>query len=115
MDSEYQKLLDETKEYVRLRYKLLKLDLLEKSSRIIALLIVILVAIVLAIGALTYFSLAIIHALEDLLGGLTLGYCIFGGLFVLLALIMFIFKDKLIINPLIKQLSEILFKDSDLE
>lgn len=113
MDIEYQRLLDEAKEYTRLRYKMLKLELLEKLSQIIALIVLVIVATVLLLAALTYFSFAAIYALKDALGGLTGGFCIFGGIFILLTVIIVLLHKQIIVSPLIKQLSEIMFADDD--
>ncbi|MDY6426878.1 MAG: phage holin family protein [Bacteroidales bacterium] len=113
MDIEYQRFLDEAKEYTRLRYKMLKLEFLEKSSQIIALIVLVIVVTVLLLAALTYFSFAAIHALKGVLGGLTGGFCIFGGLFILLMAVIVLFRKQIIVNPLIKQLSEIMFAEDD--
>ncbi|MBQ1651031.1 MAG: hypothetical protein II056_01275, partial [Paludibacteraceae bacterium] len=49
------------------------------------------------------------------LGGLTLGFCLFGLLYVILAAILFLLRKPLIINPLVTQLSAILYADDDAE
>ena len=113
MDIEYQRFLDEAKEYTRLRYKMLKLEFLEKSSQIIALIVLVIVVTVLLLAALTYFSFAAIHALTGVLGGLSGGFCIFGGIFILLMAVIVLFRKQIIVNPLIKQLSEIMFAEDD--
>ncbi len=109
MDSEYQRLLDETKEYARLRYDMLRLEFLEKTTKIISAIIVAIISTVLGLTALVYFSFAIIFCTDEILGGVEWGFCIFGGLFVLLVLIVGIFHKQLILNPLIKHLSGVLF------
>ena len=59
MDSpEYKKLLDDTKAYFNARYDLLKLELLEKLSRIIGLVILALVVVLLVFGAFAFFGMA---------------------------------------------------------
>ncbi len=109
MDSEYQRLLNETKEYARLRYDMLRLELLEKTTKIVSTIIVAIISTVLGLTALVYFSFAIIFCIDDFLGGIEWGFCIFGCLFVLLVLIVGIFHKQLILNPLIKHLSGVLF------
>lgn len=115
MDKEYQKFLDEAKDYARLRYDLLKLELLEKSSQIIAIIVLILILVGTGVIALTYLSLAAVQYVNTLLGSHSLGYCIFGGVFVILALLVLIFRKQIILNPLLKQLSKIMFAKSDEE
>ncbi|MBQ1650825.1 MAG: hypothetical protein II056_00210, partial [Paludibacteraceae bacterium] len=68
MDNEYQQLLTEAKEYTQLRYKLLKLEFLDKSSQILGLIVMVIVLTVLVLGATIYFSLAVIYALKPVLG-----------------------------------------------
>lgn len=113
MDSEYQKLLDEAKEYASLKFELLKLNLLEKLSLILTLFVVVIIAVVLMLVALTYFSLASVYALKGVLGGVAVGFCIVGGLFVALTILVLIFRKQWILNPLIKSLSNILFKEDE--
>lgn len=115
MDTEYKKFIDDSKEYLKLRYSMLRLELLEKMSLIIALFVVLLVSVVLVLVALTYFTMAAIFALREVLGGVEVGFCIMGGLFVLITLLVIIFRKKWIVNPLIKQLSDILFAESEEE
>lgn len=115
MDNEYQQLLTEAKEYTQLRYKLLKLEFLDKSSQILGLIVMVIVLTVLVLGATIYFSLAVIYALKPVFGGLTLGFCLFGLLYVILAAILFLLRKPLIINPLVTQLSAILYADDDAE
>lgn len=109
MDNEYQRLLDEAKEYAKLRYDMLRLEILEKTTKIICTIIVAVIGAAFGLAALTYFSFAIIFSTKDVLGGAQWGFCIFGCLFVLLIVIMGVFHKQLILNPLIKQLSGILF------
>ena len=113
MDQEYQKLLDEAKEYASLRIKMFKLELLEKLSLILTLFVVVMVVVVLLLTALTYFSLASVYALKDVLGGMAIGLSIVGGLFVLITVLILIFRKQWILNPLIKSLSNILFKEDE--
>ncbi len=115
MDSEYQQLLTEAKEYTQLRYKLLKLEFLEKGSQILGLIVFVIVLTVLVLGATVYFSLAAIYALKHVLGGLTLGFCLFGGLYIIIAVVLYLLRKPLIINPLITQLSAILYEEDDIE
>lgn len=109
MDSEYQRLLNETKEYAKLRYDMLRLELLEKTTKIVSTIIVAIISTVLGLTALVYFSFAIIFYIDDFIGGPEWGFCIFGCLFVLLVLIVGVFHKQLILNPLIKHLSGVLF------
>jgi len=113
MDSEYQKFIDEAKEYAQVKYNLLKLELLEKSSKILTIIFIVIIVAILMLVALTYFSLSIIFAIKDCVGGVEAAFCIFGGIFVLLAAIATIFRKQLFLNPIIKALSGVLFEENE--
>ncbi|MCQ2359882.1 MAG: phage holin family protein [Paludibacteraceae bacterium] len=113
MDNEYQRLLNETKEYAKLRYDMLRLELLEKTTKVVSTIIVAIISTVLGLTALVYFSFAIIFYIDDFIGGTEWGFCIFGCIFLLLVLILAIFSKQLILNPLIKHLSGVLFTPED--
>lgn len=106
---EYQRLLNDAKQYAHMRYDLLKLELLEKLSRIIALLLVVVIALVLGLSAFVYFSLALAYALKPLFGGMGWPLCIMGLVFVLLLFLLFRKKEQFFLNPIISKLSAILF------
>ena len=115
MDSpEYKKLLDDTKAYLNARYDLLKLELLEKLSRIIGLVILALVVVLLVFGAFAFFGMALIFLLSKVVP-LTISCCILGAVFLLVILLAVLFKEKLFINPVVQQLSKILFAEATVD
>jgi hypothetical protein len=109
---EYKKLLDDTKVYFNARYDLLKLELLEKLSRIIGLVILALVVVLLVFGAFAFFGMALIFLLSKVLP-LTASCCILGAIFLLVMTLAILFKESWFINPVVQQLSKILFAESD--
>ena len=112
MDSpEYKKLLDDTKTYFNARYDLLKLELLEKLSRIIGLVILARVVVLLVFGAFAFFGMALIFLLSKVVP-LTVSCCILGAVFLLVILLAILLKEKWFINPVVQQLSKILFAES---
>ena len=115
MDSpEYKKLLDDTKTYFNARYDLLKLELLEKLSRIIGLVILALVVVLLVFGAFAFFGMALIFLLSKVVP-LTVSCCILGAVFLLVILLAILLKEKWFINPVVQQLSKILFAESAMD
>ncbi len=113
MDQEYQKFADEIKEYASLNYKMFKMNLLEKLSLILTMFVLVMVVVVLVLAALTYFSLAAIYALKETLGGMAMGLTIVGGVFIIITALVLIFRKQWILNPLIKSLSNILFREDE--
>ena len=109
-ENNYEKLAEEMKSYVRMRYDLIRLELLEKLSRIIALFFLILMTIVLLMTALIYFSFAVVAWLEPCFGSFIPPLCIVGGIYIVLAFVAVVFKHQIFLNPLIRKMSQILFK-----
>lgn len=113
----YQRLLADGKQYLRTRYDLLRLELLEKMSRIIALLLMVLTCMILLLAALFYFSFAVVELLSNLVGRIP-AVCIIGGFFLVLVLAGYALRNRLFLNPMIRLLSDILFrepKDKDID
>lgn len=84
-----------SKEYIDTRFRLFKLKLVERSSRLIASLITDGLKGVLAIFVIFYLSLALGFYLSELLGSSALGFLATGGLFVLLIIIVSAFENPL--------------------
>ncbi|MDO4190120.1 MAG: phage holin family protein [Bacteroidales bacterium] len=114
-NKEYQRLINDAKQYVQMRYDLLKLELLDKLSRIIAYLLVVIITLVLGLTAFVYFSLALAYALKPLFGGMGLPLVIIGLFFVLILVVLFRRKEKIFLNPIITKLSSILFEEQKLD
>ena len=100
-DNKYEKMAEDVKSYAQMRYDLLRLELLEKGSRIISLIVVIIIAVVLALAAFGYFSFALVVLLEPCFGSFIPPLCIVGGLFILLLVLVVLFRNQLFLNPLI--------------
>ena len=111
-NSDYKKLLDDTKSYLNSRYDLLRLEILEKLSRIIGLIILALVVVLLIFGALAFFGMALMFLLSKVLP-YGISSCILGGVFLLVILLAVLFKERWFINPTVKSLSKILFAEAE--
>ncbi|MDR2085227.1 MAG: phage holin family protein [Bacteroidales bacterium] len=108
-DGVFKQFFNDSKEYIRTRYDLLKLELLEKMAKIFALLFTVIICLVLLLGAFVYFSFALVSALTPLFNSPVPAFLIVGGVFVLTTVIFVVFRKQIFLNPLIKQLSKILF------
>lgn len=109
---EYNTLLKDAKTYLNTRYDLLRLELLEKLSRIIGLILLALVIVLLVFGAFAFFGMALVFLLSKVVP-LSLSCCILGGVFLLVIALTYLFKEQWFINPIVRQLSKILFSESD--
>lgn len=108
--NKYKQLIEDAQQYIRTRYDLLRLELLEKMSRIFALILMLLVSIILALTAFVYFSFAFVRWLGQFFTNDAWAFCIVGAIFLLLLGVFFFFRKQIFLNPLIRQLSEILFR-----
>lgn len=108
----YKSFVKDIKDYVQLNYDLLRLNLVEKLSMIIALILSLFIGVLLVITSLVYFSIAFVHWMGVFFNSLIPGFLILGGLFIVLFIIFFLLRKRLFINPMIKLLSSIIFNDS---
>lgn len=112
-DNKYQDFTHKAKDYIKTRYDLLKLELLEKTSRILSVLIMIIISLFLVLGALIYFSFALVSWMETVFGSMIPGFLIIGGVFLIILFLVYIFREKILINPLIRAISKILFEEKE--
>ena len=109
----YRKFINDGKKYLSTRYDLLRLELLEKMSSIVAILILAIVGILLAISVWVYVSCILIILMERAFDSFFAPLIIMGFANLLLLVMIIILKEKLILNPLIKAFSKILFEHVD--
>lgn len=83
------------REYIDTRLKLFQLKLTERSSRLIASLLVDLIKIVFGLFVVFFLSLALGFYLSELLGSPALGFLATGGIFILLILLLSLFEVRL--------------------
>lgn len=104
-------LVKEMKKYIELQGEYLKFDLVEKLTILLGTLILILLITVLSMMAVFYFSFMLVYALEPITGSLTRSYAMIGGIILLLAFLIYIYRKKLIFQPMVNFLSH-LFLDN---
>lgn len=98
--------------YLSQRYDLLKLELLEKSSQLLSVVLSMLIVVVCALAVLIYLSNALISWLTLALNA-GWAYTIVCGIFVLIIIIVIYKKDALFVKPLIRKFSQILYSEND--
>lgn len=109
---QYKQLLKDCEEYLRTRYDLLRLELLDKLSQIIGLLVLIIVASFLVMGAVAYFSVALVHVLSQVMS-VSLACIILGVLLLCILLILYKQREKIFIDPFVKILSSLIFSENE--
>ena len=111
MTTDYKQILNEVKSYANMRFDLLRLELLEKLSKIISLILLVVVCIIISIIVFTYLSILLLLWLNDVFSSMIPGVCIVAGIYALALAIMIIFKNKIFLNPIVSALSKIIFSD----
>lgn len=106
-----QTLFTEVKHYVDLQKDYVKLDITHKLTILLSTLILILVLVVLGMIALFYLSFTLAYVLEPLVGGLTTSYAIITGGILLLGALIYVCRQRLIIQPLTNFLANLLLND----
>ena len=113
MNESYQKLWDDAKKYLQLRYDLMRVELLEKTSQIASILLTIIVALLLGIIIFTYLSALLLFWLKTIFGSFIPGLCIVLGIHLILLVLVIVFRKQWILHPLISSFSKILYSDND--
>ena len=106
------KVIDTLKRYVGLRIEHAKFLGAEKLSIILSASVFLIIAILLGIIALCYFSLAAVHFLEIYVGIIG-AFAIAGGVMLLLILLLYRQRSSWILDPIARFLSRVLLNDND--
>jgi len=109
----FQQLHDDVKKYVELQAEYVKVEFVEKLTILLSALLIIGMVVVLVIAALFYLFFSLAYALLPLLGSLALSFGIISGLYVLLIALFLIFRKKIVINPLVRFLSNLFLKNKE--
>ena len=106
-----QALFTEVKHYVDLQKDYVKLDITHKLTILLSTLILIFILVVLGMIALFYLSFTLAYVLEPYVGGHTNSYAIITGGILLIGILIYAFRQKLIIQPLTNFLANLLLND----
>ncbi|MFT3754211.1 MAG: phage holin family protein [Paludibacter sp.] len=106
----FQQLYADVKKYVELQTEYVKVEFVEKLTIILSALLIIGLVIVLVIAALFYLFFSLAYALQPLLGSLAVSFAIISGLYVILIALFMMFRKQIVINPLVKFLSNLFLK-----
>ena len=103
----FQQLYEDVKKYVFLQTEYVKVEFVEKLTILLSTLLIITLITVLAIIVLFYLFFSIAYAIEPIVGSLSLSFAIIAGIYVVLIAILFLFRNRLVIHPLTKFLSNL--------
>ena len=104
------KLIQETKEYLDLKYDIARLDITEKIVVLFSVFYSFMIFIILVPGIFMFLSFALAYYLGLIFGGYHWGFLAVGGLYFIIAIIFLIFRKRLITKPLVRFLSKLILK-----
>ncbi|NLI71577.1 MAG: phage holin family protein [Bacteroidales bacterium] len=111
LNTGFQKLFTEVKDYVELRLDYMQVGMVEKLTKLISKLLVLFIAIVFGMAVLFYLLFSLAYALAPMLGFIT-SFAIIAGIFLLLTIIVIVFRKSLIVNPILKLMVEVFYDDT---
>lgn len=100
-------LVEVLKNYIGLQKEYVKLDVIDKVVKLVTALTIAIVFIILGIAVLFYLSFAIVHWLEPLTG-LGLAYFLIAMLFLILIILVCVYRKAWIERPLVRFLADTL-------
>ena len=112
-NNNFRQFFDETKEYVKLQANFLRVQSVEKLTVLISSLLIVMMAIVLLAGVLFYLFFTLAYALLPFVGGLAVSFGVITLLYIGLIALLFVFRDKLVVNPVLNLLMKLFYDKSD--
>jgi hypothetical protein len=99
------------KSYVKTRLELWKLSLLEKVSKAGAFFLVSFIMVIIVAFCLVFISLAFAFWYGQMTDDLATGFLILAGIYFILGVVLILARRSIILAPIIRALSSILFED----
>ncbi|MDR3326823.1 MAG: hypothetical protein LBT04_01600 [Prevotellaceae bacterium] len=106
-------LVREIRDCIEVEKKLFKLNVLEKTSKLLSFIIGIIISVVLFLVAVAYFSIMLFDLCKSIIGSSLVAVIIMIVLFLLLAFLAVIFSEKLFLNFFVKKVYSILFQQNN--
>ena len=111
----YKSIAKNAKEYGELYLQLLKLNAVGALSQFVSYLIVIIAGVILLLTVVIFLAVIMVLWLKNVTGSLIYSLLIMSGVFVFLFLLLLLFRKTLMLNPIIRKMSSILFsKESEM-
>ncbi len=106
-------LIGEVKDYLRTEIDILKLNLLEKTARILTIVMGVIIAAVLSIIAIAYFSFMLFDMFKCITGSVFWATVITILLFIALSVAVFMLSEKLFLNFFVRKIYNIFFENEN--
>jgi len=106
-------LIDKSKKYINTSFELFKLSAVDKSSDVLSGLIYRLVIFILVTVFTVMFNIGIAIWLGEILGQTSYGFFIVAGFYLLIALFIYIFREKLVKRPISEMIVGQILKEEE--
>jgi len=104
---DFSSLSDNVKGYIRLKLELYKLMAVEGVAQLLASVMITLVVLLLSFFFLFFLALAFVYWYGEEFGQMYVGALIVVAFYLVASVLVFVFRDKLFVNPLITKLTSI--------
>jgi hypothetical protein len=109
----FSELTENVKKYINLRIDLVKLILTEKLARMATVFLLINILFIVSMFLLLFLSFGFIYWYGEMIGPMWEGALIVAGVYLLIGVMILIFRVQIIMNPLIRQISKVLMEEKD--
>lgn len=107
----FQQLFEECKKYIELQKEYVKLEFIEKLTIVFSTIVLIMFIIVLGMVVLFYLSFSLAYLLEPHVGGLTNSYLIISGILLLLTILLYTFRQRIIVTPILNFIAKLFYNN----
>ena len=107
------KLLLEFKKYLELQKEFVKLDATEKMTVILSAILIVTVLLLLGSIVLLFLTFALAYYLGDVLGSLSLGFGLISAFILLLTVIFYLNRNRMVIQPMARFMTKLIFTKED--
>ena len=107
------KLLLEFKKYLELQKEFVKLDATEKMTVILSAILIVPVLLLLGSIVLLFLTFALAYYLGDVLGSLSLGFGLISAFILLLTVIFYLNRNRMVIQPMARFMTKLILTKED--
>ena len=105
--------IEEVKDYIKVEIDILKINLLEKISKLMTFVIGIVLAAIMATVAIAYFSVMLFNLFNQMTDSVFWATIIMIVLFIAMSIMIIAFSERLFLNFFIKKVYKLLFQSND--
>ena len=103
----------EFKKYLELQKEFVKLDATEKTAVVFSAALIVAVILLLGSIALLFFAFAMADYLGNVLESLSLGFCVIGAAVVIIALIFYSNRNRMVIQPIARFMANLILSKKE--